>query len=233
METFTVAEANTNTDLVKKEFYKYINNTEFSDEIKESIKDMLGVVIPSGENDVNLDLLEVKNIMNHGGVAFSGIGEDEGENSVTKAIELAIRDSSLAYDLMHKIPGILIHFLIHPDLPVLQIAEAMEIINKNAHDEADIIWGTTTDKSVGEKYVKVTVLFTGFEKNSFDKMLVNNIEFRKKMDKDINICWEDPFSPEVVVDNKIDSNEYDNTADKVGLYQICGTHPLYGNDVLL
>ncbi len=53
------------------------------------------------------------------------------------------------------------------------------------------------------------------------------------MNKDINIWWEGPFSPEAVVDNKIDSNKYDNTADKIGLYQIYGTHPLYGNDVLL
>ncbi len=53
------------------------------------------------------------------------------------------------------------------------------------------------------------------------------------MNKDINIWWEGPFSKEAVVDNKIDSNEYDNTADRIGLYQIYGTHPLYGNDVLL
>ncbi len=180
MEIFTVAEANTNTDLVKKEFYKYINNTEFSDEIKESIKDMLGVVIPSEENDITLDFIDMKNIMNHGGVAFSGIGEYEGENSANKAIELAIRDSSLDYDLMHKISGILIHFTMHPDLLIIEIAEAMEIINENTHYEADIIWGTTTDKSVSEKYVKATIFFTGLEKKSLENMVVNNIEFRRK-----------------------------------------------------
>ncbi len=51
--------------------------------------------------------------------------------------------------------------------------------------------------------------------------------------EEIDIWWEGPFNQEEIIDNKIDKNEYDNTADKIGLYQIYGTHPLYGNDVLL
>ena len=180
MGDFTVAEANTNIDLDKKAFYNYVNHTDFSDKIKKSIKSMIGVVIQNGENDINLDFVDVKNILSHDGVAFSGIGEYQGKNSATEAIKLAMKDSSLDYDLMYKISGILIHFLIHPNSPIMQIAEAMEIINENAHYEADIIWGTTTDESVGEKYVKVTVLFTGFGKNSFENIVVNNIKFRRK-----------------------------------------------------
>jgi len=179
METFTVAEANTNTDLVKEEFYKYINNTKFSDEIKESIKGMLGVVIPSGEYDITLNFVDFQKIMSYGGAAFAGIGEHEGENSATEAIKLAMKDSALDDDLMCKISGILIHFTIHPDLPIIEIAKAMERIDENAHYEADVIWGTTTDKSVSEKYVKATILFTGFEENSFENIAVNNIKFKE------------------------------------------------------
>lgn len=51
--------------------------------------------------------------------------------------------------------------------------------------------------------------------------------------KDINIWWEGPFSQEQIVENKIDVNKYNNLSDRIGLYQIYGTHPLYGNDVLL
>jgi cell division protein FtsZ len=47
----------------------------------------------------------------------------------------------------------------------MKIAEAMEIINENAHYEADVIWGTSTSESVGENYAKVTVLFTEVEKH--------------------------------------------------------------------
>ena len=178
MEIFEVRESNANANLDKKELYTYIDNTEFNNEIKEAIKGMLGVVISSGENDIKLDFDDLKGIMSHGGVAFSGIGAYEGENSATEAIKMAINDSSLDYALIDKLAGILIHFVIHPDLPIMNIAEAMEIIDENAHDEADIIWGTTTDESVSKNYVKATILFTGFEKVGYKNMVVNNIEYK-------------------------------------------------------
>jgi len=172
MGKFTITETNTNLD--QEKFYTYVDNTDFSDEIKKFIKGMLGVIVPSEENDITLNFVDFQKIMSYGGVTFSGIGEHEGENSATEAIKLAIKNSFLDYDLMCKISGILIHFTIHPDLPIIEIAEVMEIIDENAHYEADIIWGTTTDESVSEKYVKATILFTGF-----DNMVVNNIEFKE------------------------------------------------------
>jgi cell division protein FtsZ len=173
MEIFEVTESNANLD--KKELYTYIDNTEFSDEIKEAIKGMLGVVISSGDNDINLDFDDLKVIMEHGGAAFVGTGEFEDENAVTQAIRLAIKNSSLNYDLIDKAAGMLIHLVIHPDLPMMEIAEAMNILYENAHYEADVIWGTTTDKSVSENYVKATILFAGFEKN----ILANNVEYKQ------------------------------------------------------
>ncbi len=177
MEVFEVTESK--SDLDKQELYTYVDNTAFSKEIKEAIKGMTGVVISSGDNDINLDFEDLKVIMEHGGVAFVGTGEFDDKNSATEAIKLSIEDSSLDYALIDKIAGMLIHFVVHPDLPIMQIAEAMEIIHENAHYEADIIWGTTTDKSVSENYVKATILFAGFEKNSFENMVVNNIEYKQ------------------------------------------------------
>jgi len=179
MEIFEVTESNANANLDKKELYTYIDNTEFSDETKEAIKGMLGVVISSGDNDINLDFDDLKVIMEHGGIAFVGTGEFEDENSATQAIKLAIRNSSLDYALIDKIVGMLIHFVVHPDLPIMQIAEAMEIIHENAHYEADIIWGTTTDESVNENYVKVTILFTGFDKDVYKNIVANNTNYEK------------------------------------------------------
>ena len=175
MEIFEVTESYTNANLDKEELYTYIDNTEFSNEIKEKIKGMLGVVLPSGDNDINLDFDDLKVIMEHGGIAFVGTGEFEDENSATEAIKLSIKDSSLDYALIDKIAGMLIHFVVHPDLPIMQIAEAMEIIHENAHYETDIIWGTTTDESVSPNYVKSTILFTGFEKD----IVANNIEYKQ------------------------------------------------------
>ena len=146
---------------------EYIDNTEFSDEIKEGIKGMLDVVLSSGDNDINLDFDDVKVIMNHGGIAFVGSGEAEGENSAKKALNLAIKDAGLEFSRMDKTSGILVYLEMHPDFPIMDIAEAMEIINVNAHYEADIIWGTSTDKILDENYVKATILFAGFDKENY------------------------------------------------------------------
>ncbi|WP_151900468.1 hypothetical protein [Sulfurimonas hydrogeniphila] len=166
-------------DLHKKELCAYIDNTEFSDEIKKAVKGMLGVVLPSGDNDMSLDLADFEVIVNHGGVAFSGIGEFDGKNSAAEAIRRSIENSSLEYNLINKMSGILIHFTIHPDFSIEDIAEAMEIIHENAHDESDIMWGTTTDKSVSKSYVKASILFTGFEKNGNKYIVANNIDYGK------------------------------------------------------
>jgi len=51
--------------------------------------------------------------------------------------------------------------------------------------------------------------------------------------KEISIWWEGPFTQSEIINGKIDSKVYSNTADRIGLYQVYGSHPLYGNDVLL
>lgn len=45
----------------------------------------------------------------------------------------------------------------------MEIADAMEIIYEGVSDAADIIWGTTTDSSLREDYVKATVILTGID----------------------------------------------------------------------
>jgi hypothetical protein len=51
--------------------------------------------------------------------------------------------------------------------------------------------------------------------------------------EEINIWWEGPFEIDDILNNTIDNNIYENTADRIGIYQIYGTHPLYGHDKLL
>ncbi len=51
--------------------------------------------------------------------------------------------------------------------------------------------------------------------------------------EEINILWEGPFNIEEIQGNKIDSTKYDVKSNSIGLYQIYGSHPLYGNGVLV
>lgn len=136
--------------------YTYIDNTKFNNETKEAIKGILGAVLSDGD-DINLDFDDVKTIISDGDMVYVGIGEYEGKNSAEKAIKLAIKNSTLDFNLLAKATGILIHFEMHANFPMMEICEATEVIHENAHEEANIIWGTTTNKLVGENYLKVIV----------------------------------------------------------------------------
>lgn len=154
----------------KKELHTYIYNTEFSNETKEAIEGMIGVVLSSGENDVNLDLDDLKVVMSHGGMAFVGSAIYEGENSAVKAIELAIKNSSLDFSLLNKISGILLHFETHLDYPIMNMFDGMSVIHENTDPEADILWGTSSNMLVSTNYVKVTIFLAGFDKNNLTSL---------------------------------------------------------------
>jgi cell division protein FtsZ len=50
-----------------------------------------------------------------------------------------------------------------PDLKLKEMEEAASLIQQQAHEDANIIWGASIDESLGEM-VKVTVIATGFDR---------------------------------------------------------------------
>lgn len=51
--------------------------------------------------------------------------------------------------------------------------------------------------------------------------------------EEIQISWEGPFSVDDIINNKIDKKKYEVKATDIGLYQVYGSHPLYGDGVLV
>jgi len=64
--------------------------------------------------------------------------------------------------------GVLIHFHIPPACALADISEAMNIVYDSADEDADVIFGTTTDEGMADDSVKVTIVATGFE-NKIEK----------------------------------------------------------------
>ena len=154
--------------LEKKKLFEYIESTKFSCDIKNSLKNTLERTIQGCEHDIVLDFDDLKIILDHGEEALYGTGEYKGENFIETAFKKAIADASLDEASIGKVAGILIHFIVHPDIQVMQLSAVMENIYANAHDEADILFGMTTDASISEDYAKVTVLLTGYEKVGYN-----------------------------------------------------------------
>ena len=150
-----------------KESFKIVDSV-----LAQAVSGTSGVILSSGENDINLDFADLQTVMSHKGMALMGVGEHEGENAAYEAIKAAIESPLLDNMSINGAMGVLVHFSMHPDFPMMELAEAMEVVHDSAHDDAEVIWGTSTDEDIAENYIKITIVATGFEKD-----LTNNEDF--------------------------------------------------------
>ena len=150
-----------------KESFKIVDSV-----LAQAVSGTSGVILSSGENDINLDFADLQTVMSHKGMALMGVGEHEGENAAYEAIKAAIESPLLDNMSINGAMGVLVHFSMHPDFPMMELAEAMEVVHDSAHDDAEVIWGTSTDEDIAENYIKITIVATGFEKD-----LTNNDDY--------------------------------------------------------
>ena len=112
---------------------------------------------------INLDFADVKTIMTNQGEALMGIGEGTGENRAADAAKMAI-NSPLLETAIDGAKGILLNISGSSDLGIFEVNEAAQIISDAADPDANIIFGSVIDESLGDK-VQVTVVATGFGNN--------------------------------------------------------------------
>jgi cell division protein FtsZ len=111
---------------------------------------------------INLDFADVKTIMSGSGVALMGTGGAEGQNRAMAAAEKAISSPLLEDVAIRGARGVLFNITAGPSLSMNEVHEAAALIQEEADDEANIIFGTVIDESMEEE-LKVTVIATGFE----------------------------------------------------------------------
>ncbi|MEI7653871.1 MAG: cell division protein FtsZ [Actinomycetota bacterium] len=111
---------------------------------------------------INTDFADVKMVMSNAGTAIMGIGQSTGEGRAVNAARAAIT-SPLLEAPIDGARGILINIVGGSDLTLFEVNEAAEIIHSVAHPDANIIFGTVTDDSIGDA-VRVTVIAAGFER---------------------------------------------------------------------
>ncbi len=131
--------------------------------LSQAVGGISNVILSHGANDINLDFADVKTVMSHRGLALMGVGESQGNSAAYDAAKTAIESPLLDNLSIDGAMGILVHFHIHPDYPLVEISEAMDIVEENADEDANIIFGTTTSESIPIDEVKLTIIATGFE----------------------------------------------------------------------
>ncbi|MGH3726667.1 MAG: cell division protein FtsZ [Mycobacterium sp.] len=110
---------------------------------------------------INVDFADVKSVMQGAGSALMGIGSARGDGRALKAAETAI-NSPLLEASMEGAQGVLMSIAGGSDLGLFEINEAATLVQESAHPEANIIFGTVIDDSLGDE-VRVTVIAAGFD----------------------------------------------------------------------
>ncbi|HEY1575131.1 MAG TPA: cell division protein FtsZ [Pseudonocardiaceae bacterium] len=110
---------------------------------------------------INLDFADVKSVMSGAGSALMGIGSARGDGRAVQAAEKAI-NSPLLEASMDGAYGVLLAIAGGSDLGLFEINEAASLVQEAAHPEANIIFGTVIDDSLGDE-VRVTVIAAGFD----------------------------------------------------------------------
>ncbi len=133
--------------------------------LAQAVSGTSGVILSSGENDINLDFADLQTVMSHKGMALMGVGEFEGENAAYEAIKAAIESPLLDNMTINGAMGVLVHFKMHPEFPLMEVSDAMNVVHESAHEDAEVLFGTSTDETISPNYVKITIVATGFEKD--------------------------------------------------------------------
>ena len=111
---------------------------------------------------VNVDFADVRTIMSNKGVALMGVGVGSGERRMLEAAQRAVNSPLLDDISLSGATSVLINITGSSNLTMFEIHEASTMIQEEAHEDANVIWGWVVDDDM-EDDARITVIATGFE----------------------------------------------------------------------
>ncbi len=115
---------------------------------------------------INLDFADVRSIMAEMGMAMMGAARAAGENRAVEAAQRAISSPLLEDVSIKGARGLLINVTGGPDMSLYEVNEAASLIQEEAHEDANIIFGAVIDEKISDE-IHVTVIATGFGDRDF------------------------------------------------------------------
>lgn len=116
---------------------------------------------------INLDFADVKTIMKQAGTAMMGIGTASGDTRAVDAAQQAI-SSPLLESSIDGATRVLLSIAGSKDLGIQEISDAADVVANAVDPEANIIFGTVVDESLGNQ-VRITVIATGFSDSNVNR----------------------------------------------------------------
>jgi cell division protein FtsZ len=135
----------------------------------QGISDLIRVT-----GEINVDFADVRTIMSSRGPALMGSGFGEGDNRAQEAAQEAISSPLLDDVSITGARGVLINITGGLDLAIDEVTLISSIIQEEAGDEAEIIFGAVHDPELEGK-IRVTVIATGFDSAVDEEIIPGNI----------------------------------------------------------
>ena len=142
-----------------------LNAFKMTDDIlRQAIQAITELINTVGE--INVDFADVKTVLSYEGYAYMGIGEADGENRIVDATNNAL-NNPLTEKSIDKAKGVIFNIKGSQEIELADINQSAELISEKIDPDANVIFGTVIDPSLGDK-VEVTVVATGVEEKNND-----------------------------------------------------------------
>jgi cell division protein FtsZ len=147
------------------------------DVLLQAVRGISDLIITPGL--INLDFADVRTVMAEMGLALMGAASASGENRAIEAAQKAISSPLLEDISIQGARGVLINITGGPDLCLHEVNEAASMIQEEAHEDANIIFGAVIDENITDE-IRITVIATGFgaakeEKKPVSAQAVSNV----------------------------------------------------------
>ncbi len=129
------------------------------DVLLQAVRGISDLIITPGL--INLDFADVRTVMAEMGLALMGAASASGENRAIEAAQKAISSPLLEDISIQGARGVLINITGGPDLCLHEVNEAASMIQEEAHEDANIIFGAVIDETITDE-IRITVIATGF-----------------------------------------------------------------------
>lgn len=146
----------TETNFISEENFRIVN-----DILLEVVSTISKVIIKEEEIFISLHYTSIKDIISCKGFAHIGTGYSVGKNAAYHATKETLESPLLANVSMDDVMGIYVHFVIHPDYPMMEIGEGMCILEESVNEDAPVTCSTTTDNDMNIDEVKIIIIATG------------------------------------------------------------------------
>ncbi|BDR56218.1 cell division protein FtsZ [Xylocopilactobacillus apis] len=135
------------------------------DVLRQGVEGITDTITETGL--VNLDLNDVRTVMENQGTAVIGIGTGSGDNAIEEATEEAVASPLLESDITGA-KQVLLNIIGGKNLTIFDIQSAADTVAQRASNDVNVIFGASIDEKFDDK-IQVTLIATGIDTDGTQK----------------------------------------------------------------